>query len=346
MNISRKRAIWIAIPVLLLALAAAGVRGWLLRESDEDGVLRVSGNVEVTDAEVSFKLSGRVEARAVSEGELVRSGDLVAELESTELAQEVALRKAELAAATATLAEIEAGSRPEEIAQAAAAHDLARAQERQEKADLRRKKELSQQKVISTRDLDLAQTAQQVAAARVREAEERLRLLRKGPRQETIDQARARVEQSREALHLAETRLTYATLSAPISGVVLSENLEPGEYAAAGMPVVTIGDLENVWLRAYVNETDLGRVRVGQTACLRTDTYPDKAYPGRLSFIASEAEFTPKSVQTREERVKLVYRIKIDVPNPGMELKPGMPADAEIYLGEGEAPCTPSAPKR
>lgn len=345
MNISRKRAIWIAIPVLALALAAAGVRGWLLRKSDEDAVLRVSGNIEVTDAEVSFKLSGRVEARAVSEGEIVRSGDLVAELESTELAQEVALRRAELAAANATLAELEAGSRPEEIAQAEAALDLARAQERQEQADLRRKKGLAQQKVISTRDLDLARTAQQVAAARVREAEERLRLLRKGPRQETIDQARARVEQTREALHLAETRLAYATLSAPISGVVLSENLEPGEYAAAGMPVVTIGDLENVWLRAYVNETDLGRVRVGQVACLRTDTYPGKAYPGRLSFIASEAEFTPKSVQTSEERVKLVYRIKIDVPNPGMELKPGMPVDAEIYLGEGEAPCTPSAPK-
>jgi HlyD family secretion protein len=153
------------------------------------------------------------------------------------------------------------------------------------------------------------------------------------------------VKQAEAALALAKTRTGYAELTWPPAGVVpppnaappmyvvLSKNLEPGEYVAPGTPVVTIGDLVNVWLRAYVNETDLGRVKVGQKARVTTDTDPRKIYDGRISFIASQAEFTPKNVQTEKERVKLVYRIKIDIRNPDMELKPGMPADAKIVLG-------------
>lgn len=175
------------------------------------------------------------------------------------------------------------------------------------------------------------------ARAELTKSGEQYKLVKSGPRKETIAQARARVEQAKASLQLAETRLGYAKLSAPISGVVLSENVEPGEYVAPGTPVVTIGDLENVWLRAYINETDLGRVKVGQEVQITTDTYPGKVYDGRVSFIASEAEFTPKNVQTEKERVKLVYRVKVDIPNPHMELKPGMPADGAILLGQGGA---------
>ena len=124
----------------------------------------------------------------------------------------------------------------------------------------------------------------------------------------------------------------YATLTAPTSGVILSKNIEPMEYVAPGTSVVTLANLGQVWLRSYVEEADLGRVKVGQKAFITSDTYPGKRYEGRVSFIASEAEFTPKSVQTRKERAKLVYRIKVDIPNPAMELKPGMPVDAEIAL--------------
>ena len=121
-------------------------------------------------------------------------------------------------------------------------------------------------------------------------------------------------------------------MRAPKAGVVTVRQAELGEVVSPGTPVVTLADLDNVWLRAYVNETDLGRIRWGQEAMLRTDTYPDKSYRGRISFIASQAEFTPKSVQTFKERVTLVYRIKIDADNPNHELKPGMPADATIDL--------------
>jgi HlyD family secretion protein len=170
------------------------------------------------------------------------------------------------------------------------------------------------------------------ARAALMQAKETLILVKKGPRKETIDQARARLDQANQALAMAETQLGYATLVSPISGVVLSKNVEPGEYVAPGTPVVTIGNLDNVWLRAYINETDLGRVKVGQRVRVTTDTYPGKVYEGYISFIASQAEFTPKNVQTEKERVKLVYRIKIDIPNPNMELKPGMPADADILI--------------
>jgi HlyD family secretion protein len=126
--------------------------------------------------------------------------------------------------------------------------------------------------------------------------------------------------------------LGYATITTPFAGLVLSENVEFGEYVAPGTPVITLGDMANVWLRAYINETDLGSVKPGQKVHVTTDTYPEKIYEGRISFISSEAEFTPKNVQTQKERVKLVYRVKIDIPNPQMELKPGMPADAEILI--------------
>ncbi len=130
----------------------------------------------------------------------------------------------------------------------------------------------------------------------------------------------------------ANTRLGYTTLLSPVAGLVMAKNIEPGEQVAAGTPVVTVGELDSVWVRAYINETDLGRVKVGQKARVTTDTWPGKVYDGIVTFISTEAEFTPKNVQTEKERVKLVYRVKITIPNPNMELKPGMPADADILV--------------
>ena len=140
------------------------------------------------------------------------------------------------------------------------------------------------------------------------------------------------MEQAKEALKLAEIRLGYTKLRSPLSGIGLSEHIEAGEYVVPGTAVITIANLQDVWLRAYINETDLGRVKVGQKVEVTTDSYPNKKYSGLISFISSQAEFTPKTVQTQEQRVKLVYRVKIDIDNPDMELKPGMPADATIIL--------------
>ncbi len=383
---NKKKRLILLLPVVVIATILT--IQYLRDGSNRDpNVLRVSGNVEVTDADVGFKINGRVVRRLVDEGQTIQAGQTVAILDTADLEQEVALRQAEWRAAHAVLSELEAGSRPEEIAQNEAAVDRAKARlaeleagsRSQEiaaaqatvnsakaelertRADFERQRQLLAQDVISEREFETSEAAFQVATARykeslerlglvregprteeieqarkaLREAEERLALVRKGPRSETIAQARARLEQAAAAVELAKVRLGYASVSSPLTGIVLSENVEPGEYVSPGTPVITVGDLVNVWLRAYIDETDLGRVRVGQPVEVTTDTYPGKVYEGRIAFISSQAEFTPKTVQTEKERVKLVYRVKIDIANPAMELKPGMPADARIRLAAG-----------
>lgn len=327
------------IPVIVVAAGAALYGYFQLRPRSDPNLIRVSGNVEVNDVEVSFRIPGWVEARPASEGETIKAGGLIARLETSELTQEVALREAEVRAYTAELAALQAGSRPQEIAVAKAAVRLAQAEVERLAAEFERQRELFERKAASQVAYERAKAEYEVGQSKLQEAQERLKLAEEGPRQEDIARAQARLDQTKQSLAIAKTRLGYATLRSPISGVVLSENVQAGEYVVPGVPVVTIGDLAGVWLRAYVNETDLGRIKVGQLVCVRTDTFPRRAHVGKLSFIASQAEFTPKSVQTQQERVKLVYRVKIDIPNPTFELKPGMPADADIWIGEGEPPC-------
>lgn len=144
------------------------------------------------------------------------------------------------------------------------------------------------------------------------------------------DAAQANVEAFKATLELADTRLGFAELVSSIDGFVIIKSAEAGEVVQSGAPVFTVADLKNIWLTAYINETDLGRVKPNQAVDVKTDTYPDKVYRGRISFISQEAEFTPKQIQTTEERVKLVYRIKVMIDNTGLELKPGMPADGYI----------------
>lgn len=322
--------------LILAALAGAGLLiYWVgFHDGNDDGSrLLVSGNIEVTDAEASFKIPGRIAERFVDEGGTVKKDACIATLETADLEAEVAIRRAELLAVQSGLAELEAGSRPEEIEAARARLASAQADRDRLESDFRAGQKLLETTVIAEEEFIHRKTLFEAADARLREAGHQLKLIEQGPRRERIDEAKARVEQAKAALQLAEIRLGHARLLSPLSGVVLSKNAEPGEYVAPGTPVVTIGDLEKPWLRAYISERDLGRVKLGQTVRIKTDTYPDKRYEGTLTFIASEAEFTPKNVQTEEERVKLVYRVKIEVPNPHRELKPGMPADAEILLG-------------
>jgi HlyD family secretion protein len=316
--------------VLILAVSTAVFLYFQNRSPVNPDLVRVSGNIELTEAEVSFKIPGRVEERRVSEGETVTAGQVVARLDSQELRQEKALRQAQVSSARAVLAELQAGSRTEEIAQARALLERAQADQERAQVEFERQKKLYQREVISTREYDLARTTRDAAEAKVREAREALTLVRKGPRQEKIDQARASLQAAEQALAQAQTRLEYTVVVSPLSGIVLSKNIEPGEYVSPGTPVITVGEVSRVFLRAYINETDLGRVKVGQTVKVTTDTFPGKSYEGRISFLAPQAEFTPKNIQTQQERVKLVYRIKVEIPNPRMELKPGMPADGEI----------------
>ena len=325
--------------IALLLLVAAAVFVYLRRAPRQEsaGTLRISGNVELTEVQASFKVPGRVLSRSVDEGALVKRGETVARLEDAELQDALSLARADAEAAAATLAELQAGSRREEIGQGEAQLSRAEAEAAKLALDFDRDRVLYAKEVIPKRELDAARAANDQARASVRERRQALQLLVKGARRERIDEARARLKGAEARVSTARERLGYATLTAPIGGVVLSKSVEPGEQVAAGTPVITLGDLERCWLKGYIPETELGRVKLGQRARVTTDSHPGRSFPGVVSFISSEAEFTPKNVQTEKERVKLVYRIKITLSNPGMELKPGMPADAEIEAAAGPA---------
>lgn len=296
--------------------------------------LRVSGTIEVTSVELSFKVPGRLAQRLVDEGDPVQAGQLVARLEDDELSQQRAASAAEQLAAQAALADLKAGSRHEEIAQSEAALERMKAEFDRLFQDAVRMEALFRQDVIPQRELDAARAARDASQAAVREAQQRLEFIRSGPRPDAVRQFQAKSVAAGAALALAETRLSQCLLTAPLTGMVLTKHAEPGEMLTAGSPVMTVGKMDDVWLRAYIPETELGRVRLGQAAKVFVDTWPGRIFNGRISYIAPQAEFTPKNVQTDKERVKLVYRIKITMPNPQMELKPGMPADAIISTGK------------
>jgi HlyD family secretion protein len=320
----------IAVIAVAVVLAAAAIFAVTRRGSEREETIRVSGNFETHEAEAAFQIAGRLSERYVSEGQTVAAGQPVARLDDTEILHEVAGRGADVAAAAAALAELEAGFRPEEIAQARAALRAAESEAARLESDYARQAQLLRDDVIARREFETAEAARNVARSRVEELRQRAALLERGPRHEQITAARARVEQATQARAVAETKLTFTRIVAPFDGVVLEENVEPGETVSPGTPVVTIGNLRRVWLRAFLPQTELAHVRLGQPVDVSVDSFPGRTFPGRISFIASESEFTPKSVQTEKERVKLVYRIRIDVPNPDLALKPGMPADAVI----------------
>ncbi len=281
------------------------------------------------------------------------------------LAGDIAARKADLAQAQAHLDELLNGSRPQEIQQATAAAADPRAQYQQAKDDWDRAQILFKNEDISRQQYEQYETRMHSAEAVLHEAEHRLSLVQEGPRKEDIAAARAQVAAAEQAVKLAEANrlelqrkeeqlgqqkaaidqaraqagitgvlLNDTTIISPIDGVVLVKSAEPGEVLAAGTTVLTIGDIDHPWLRGYISEGDLGRVKLGQHATVTSDSFKDKTYNGRVSFIASDAEFTPKQIQTNEERVKLVYRIKIEVENPQHELKNNMPVEADIHVAE------------
>ena len=326
----------VPIVILLAVVAAAVVAGvaYARRTKANPNELRLAGNIELDEVEVSFRIAGRVAERTVGEGSVVQAGAVIARLDGADLTHDVNLRRAELDATAAKLQELQAGTRSEQIAQAAAALEQARAVAARTGSEYERSSDLLRKDVISKREFEAVQSAHRSARAAVEQAEQQLALLRKGPRAEELAGARAQVERANEAIAAAETRASWTTAIAPISGTVLSAVVEPGEQVAPGAPVVTLGNLDRIWLRAYVDERDLGRIRLNMPVQVLSDTYPDKRYRGRITWIADEAEFTPKSVQTEKERVKLVYRIKVAVENPNHELKPGMPADAVVTVGQ------------
>ncbi len=295
-----------------------------------DTTLRISGNIEAHESVVSFKVQGRIVELPVQEGQYVKQGDLLARLDNDDYRQQVSVDEATVATREAELDLAVAGSRVQEIQAAKQTLIDAQADMELKRTEFQRRQALLAEQGVSKEDVDSARTQLKRAQATYERVKHTYDQIVEGTRKEEIAVRRAHLESAREALKMSRVKLGYTVLSAPVSGVVLVRQAELGEVVSAGTPVVTIADVDHLWMRGYLNEMDLGRVKWGQTATIRTDTYPNKPYKGRVSFISSQAEFTPKSVETHKERVTLVYRIKIDLDNTEHELKPGMPADAVI----------------
>lgn len=324
--------------ILLITLAALAVTagGYLYVRSAGDRApdtsLRISGNVEAHESVVSFKVQGRIVELPVQEGQYVKQGDLLARLDDDDYRQQVSMDEATVATREAELQLALAGSRVQEIQAAKQTLIDARADLELKRTEFKRRQALLAEQGVSKEDVDSAATQLKRAQATYERVKHTHDQIVEGTRKEEIAVRQANLQLAREHLQMSRVKLAYTVLSAPLSGIVLVRQAELGEVVAPGTPVITIADVDHLWVRGYINETDLGRVRWGQPATVRTDTYPDKAYPGRVSFISAQAEFTPKSVETYKERVTLVYRIKIDLDNPNHELKPGMPAEAVIDL--------------
>jgi HlyD family secretion protein len=269
------------IRIIIFLAVVIGLASFLFIQFKEKGHnrrLKVSGNIEATDVRLSFRVSGKIKELLTDEGKIIKTGEVLARLDTDELEQ---IKN-----------------------QAEAALKAADYQYELDKVDYERAENLFKEGSISAQKRDSAKTK--------------------------VDAEKSNLEALKASLDLANTRLGFADLASPIDGFILVKSAEAGEVVQMGSTVFTVANLEDIWLTAYINETDLGRVKLNQTTEIRTDTYPGKVYPGRISFISQEAEFTPKQIQTREERVKLVYRIKIQVDNTNLELKPGMPADGYI----------------
>ena len=325
-----------ALPIVLLAAAALAAGAYYLARRShrpaEANELTLSGNIEAHESLVGFKVPGRIVALPVEEGQEVAPGAMLARLDDADYQQRVRIAEADVRVRASGLALTLAGTRQQELKAIQQTMFDAEADLNQKKLDNARAQQLFAKDEITAQERDLAATALKRSNAVYLAAEQRYREALEGSRKEDIALARANLHEANTNLGLSRVNLDYTVLYAPNAGVITVRQAELGEVMAPGTPVVTLADLDHVWLRAYIAETDLGGIRWGQEATITTDTYPGKRYHGRISFISSSAEFTPKSVQTYKERVTLVYRIKIDLDNPQHELKPGMPADAHLAL--------------
>ncbi|MGA3315906.1 MAG: efflux RND transporter periplasmic adaptor subunit [Candidatus Korobacteraceae bacterium] len=326
-----KRILPIAVLIVLAIAALVLVPRWLHRQQPPQE-MKLSGNVEAHESLVSFKVTGRIVELPVEEGQAVESGQLLASLDNADYRQAVAVDEATAQVRDQQLNLALAGSRPQDIQAAQQSVLDAKADLEQKQKDLIRYNDLFAKDEIAGQTRDQAQTNVDRAQATYQRQQEIYNELVEGTRKEEIAVDRANLQQAHATIRLSAVRLRYTTLNAPLAGVITVRQAELGEVVSPGTAVVTLADLDHIWVRVYVPETELGRIRFGQVVSVGTDTYPGKRYRGRVSFVSPEAEFTPKSVQTEKERVTLVYRVKVDIENPNHELKPGMPADVYVPL--------------
>jgi len=330
MRNTEAKAAGIAVAALLL-LAGCDIP-WPWGSHAKSAPIELSGTVDAREVDVSFQVGGRIERLVTDEGRVVKAGEVLAELDPRDLELAVARAQAQAASAEKALAVLRAGSRIQDIRAGEAAVQQAEADVALAISQQERTAKLVADHFAPPQQLDTANDAVDVAKAKLDQARQNLSLLREGARKEDIERAAADLEAARAQASTAVQQLAYARLVSTISGVVSVRLAEKGQNVSPGQAVFRIAQVDQPWVRVYLGEKDLPRVRLGQEAEVRVDGVPGKVFRGRLSFISPEAEFTPKTVETKALRVDLVYRAKVDVDDAAGALKIGMPADVRLAV--------------
>lgn len=330
----------IAAAVVLLAGGAA-LAWWLQREPASRSEIVLYGNVDLRQVSLAFNGSERIARLAVEEGDHVKAGQVLGELDVRTLKLRADQARAQIGVSQQALQRLQTGSRPEEISQARAQVAAAEADARLAQQQVERLQSIGQStggRGVSQQDTDSAQARRKVAQAQLENARKAAQLVVTGPRKEDIAQAQAQLESSRAALALLDHQIAESTLVAPLDAVVRARLMEPGDMASPQRPVYTLAITDPKWVRAYVSEPDLGRIRSGMPARIATDSQPGQPIEGRIGYISSVAEFTPKTVQTEELRSSLVYEVRVLAKDKDDRLRLGMPATVRIALDTAQAP--------
>ena len=335
---SRKPNKFQIIAGLLVLSGISGLVAWwvLDRQGGEASELVLYGNIDIREVALAFDSNEHIATMLVREGDRVKAGQLLASLHKQRLQEIVARAEAQADVERQIVSRLEAGSRPEEISKARADVEAAAVVARDTQRTYERQRVLLGQKLIAQQTVDDAKAAAEAAQARLKAARETLNLVLAGPRKEDIAAARATLKAREAELAFARQQLADADLYAPANGVIQNRILEPGDMVSPQTPVYTLALTDPVWVRAYIAESDLGKIRLGMLAQVSTDSYPGKYYRAWVGFISPTAEFTPKSVETTDVRTSLVYQVRIFVCNPQNQLRLGMPATVTIPLSQDD----------
>ncbi|MFA7468536.1 MAG: HlyD family efflux transporter periplasmic adaptor subunit [Desulfotomaculaceae bacterium] len=316
----------IALVLVIALLTAGGYWGYHYYLSRESSVIGATGTIETTTVDLSAKIQGAIKTVAVDAGDTVSRGQLVAELSRNELVAQRERDALTVLKAEAALADLQSGVRGQEIEEAELALDTAKVHYEQAATDFKRLESLYEAEAIPQSEYENAANRQKLTENQLESARVRLSLLESGSRPQQVNAARVEVERSKAILKATEAVLEDLKIITPIDGKVLSRNYEVGEYVNPGAPVVTIADLDDMWIKVYIPTDDLPHIKLGQQVTF-TVSGGDQVFSGLIEEIASKGEFTPKTIQTKQERANVVFGVKIRVKDTGGVLKPGMPAD-------------------
>lgn len=339
---------WALLIVLLLIAIIGLIVGYWKYESPakNTNLLTLYGNVDLREIQLAFNDQGRIQQLSAIEGESVRQGDILGHLDDRRYQLALQRTQAQTAEARAHLEDLLAGSRPEEINRLKAEVSAAKATLELRRISYRRIERLTHQKVSSLQTLDNARAAYKDAAAQLKAYQASLALALAGPRKKAVTAARATLAAARASEALASRELTDTNLMSPANGIIRTRILEPGDMASPQQPVLTLALTQPVWVRAYVDEPQLGRVHPGQMAWVTSDSFPGQRFKAWVGYVSPTAEFTPKTVETAQLRTSLVYQIRVFVCNPDNKLRLGMPATVHIKTASSQpavqqSPCLP-----